>query len=107
MIEGQTKPLEIARRLLEKGTLDEILGNPGYTLRAHLILDRWALNSPDQLKALEQRGISALMLKIADQQFTETQVLTSESAYRARSLDMSDWDILNENGVVTELSITG
>ena len=63
----QTAPLEIARTVLKPGTINEVKSG-GYTNSAYLILDRWALNSPDELKRLEKMWPMDFMLKLNHQQ---------------------------------------
>jgi hypothetical protein len=105
MIEGQTAPLEIARTVLKPETIREVRSG-GYTNSAYLILDRWALNSPDELKSLEVQGEIAFMMKLYGQQQTEAEALSSESARLASLQGMSDWEILEQLGIDTELRIT-
>lgn len=59
MLDRPTSPLEIAARVLRPETISAIR-NASFTSSAYLILDRWALNSPDELKALEEQGELAL-----------------------------------------------
>jgi hypothetical protein len=105
MIEGQTAPLEIARRVLKPETIREVRSG-GYSNSAYLILDRWALNSPGELKSLEHQGEIAFMMKLYGQQQTEAEALSSEPARLASLQGMSDWEILEQLGIDTELRIT-
>ena len=108
------------RRLMEDGRLravvsvtlgDEIaihdLKVRGFTNSAYLILDRWALNSPDELKRLEEEGNLALQIRLDQQQAIEKRTLCSESARQASLRGMSDWEILESCGVEMNLKITG
>ena len=104
-IEGQTAPLEIARRVLKPKTIREVRSG-GYTNSAYLILDRWALNSPDELKALESQGEIAFMMKLYGQQQTEAETLSSDTAWEMSRRGMSDWEILEQLGIDTELRTT-
>ena len=97
-LDRQTAPLEIARTVLKPETIREVKSG-GYTNSAYLILDRWALNQPDELKALEAQGEIAFDLKLYGQQQKEAQVLNSESARQAKLRGMSDWEILESAGI--------
>ena len=101
----QTAPLEIARSVLKPETIREVK-NAGHSNSAYLILDRWALNNPDELKRLEQQGDLALLVQLDRQETAEKRVLTSESARQAKLRGMSDWEILESAGIDMELKIT-
>ncbi|MDL2207691.1 hypothetical protein LJB82_03095 [Desulfovibrio sp. OttesenSCG-928-M16] len=105
MLDRQTSPLEIASTVLKPETIREVR-NGGYSNSGYLILDRWALNSPDELKRLEAQGEIAFDLKLYGQQQKEAQALSSESARQARLRGMSDWEILEMAGVDMSLKIT-
>ena len=55
MLDHQTGLLEIAKTVLKPETIDDIRIRR-YTSRGYSILDRWALNSPDELRKLEAQG---------------------------------------------------
>ena len=105
MFDRQTAPLEIARTVLRPETIREVR-SAAFTNSAYLILDRWALNSPDELKHLEQQGDLAFLLRLDQQQTIEKRTLCSESARQAKLQGMSDWEILQNAGVDTSLKIT-
>ena len=105
-LDRATAPLEIARKLLRPETINEVRCGE-YTNSAYLILDRWALNSPDELKRLEAKGETAFMLALYGQQQKEAHILNSESARQAKLQGMTDWEILEEAGIDTQLKITG
>ena len=105
MIEGRTAPLDIARRLLKPETIRQ-LKQDGFPNSAYLILDRWALNSPELLQALEANGTFDLLLRLDQQTSLEAQTLTSDTAWEMSQRGMSDWEILSELGVDTELRNT-
>ena len=106
MLDRQTYPLEIARKVLKPETINDVRSG-GYTLRGYSILDRWALNSPEELKKLEAKGSIAFDLKVFGQQQTEARALSSETARQASLRGMSDWEILESCGVEMNLKITG
>ena len=106
-IEGQTKPLEIARRLLRPETIREVLiYQHNEANLAYSILDRWALNSPELLKATEARSIPHLFLRLEQQKVLEATALNSEEAFSMSRHGMSNWEILEQLGVDTELRHT-
>ena len=103
MIEGQTPPLAIARKILKPETINEVRRTEGITNSAYLILDRWALNTPELLKALEAKGDHFVMGKLDQQMTLEARTLNSDTAWEMSQRGMSDWEILSELGVDTEL----
>jgi hypothetical protein len=104
-LDRQTNPLDIARKVLKPETIREVRSG-GYTNSGYLILDRWALNSPDELRALEAKGEIAFDLKLYGQQQTEYHALCSDPAWEMSRRGMSDWEILEALGIDTELRIT-
>lgn len=105
MIEGRTNPLDIARRVLKPETMREVrVAEWPHRNLAYSILDRWALNSPDMLQALEteQEGF-VLILRLDQQANLESRTLNSDTAWKMSQRGMSDWEILSELGVDTEL----
>lgn len=106
MLDRQTNPLEIARTVLKPETIQDVKYGGGYTNTAYLILDRWALNQPEDLKRLEAQGGIAFDLKLYSQQRMEAQALGSESARQAKLRGMSDWEILELAGIDMSLQIT-
>lgn len=105
MLDRQTAPLEIARTVLRPETIRSVR-TEGYTNSAYLILDRWALNQPDELRRLEAMGPIDFMLVLSQQQQLEKSVLTSDSGWEASRQGMSDWEILQNGGVDMSLKIT-
>lgn len=100
MLEGQMKPLDVARRILDLSTLQAAAVSP-FTPRAWKILDRWAMNSPVQLKALEQQGEVILLGRLLDQQNLETRTL--ETHHDNQGEQLADFEILAMHQVETEL----
>ena len=56
MLDRQTAPLEIARTVLRPETIREVR-SAAFTNSAYLILDRWALNQPDDLRRRIRRVV--------------------------------------------------
>ena len=105
MFDRQTAPLEIARTVLRPETIREVR-SAGLTNTAYLILDRWALNQPDDLRQLEAMNTLGLIVTLSQQQAREASVLNSDSAWEASRQGMSDWEILQNAGIDTSLKIT-
>ena len=105
MFDRQTAPLEIARTVLRPETIREVR-SAAFTNSAYLILDRWALNQPDDLRRLEAMNTLGLIVTLSQQQTREANVLNSDSAWEARQQGMSDWEILQNAGIDTSLQIT-
>ena len=105
MLDRQTNPLDIARTVLRPETLREVRRG-WFPNSAYLILDRWALNQPDDLRRLEARGEVSFLVTLDQQCTREANVLNSDSAWEASRQGMSDWEILQNAGVDTSLRIT-
>ena len=105
MLDRPNYPLEIARKVLKPKTINEVRSG-GYTSLGYSILDRWALDSPEELKRLEALGELDFDLKLYGQQQKETHALNSEAARQMRLNGMSDWEILQSLGIETRLIIT-
>lgn len=108
MIDRQTNPLELARRVLEPETIREIRMCRDFGRCAYLILDRWALNEPEALKRLERAGKTTMRLldRLYDQDTREEQALCSDEGIQMSMSGMSDWEILEQLGVDTRLETT-
>ena len=106
MQQNPANPLAIAQTVLNPRTIADIkLG--GYSSRGFQILDRWALNSPEELKKLEAQGKIAFDLKLYGQQQMEAKALSSPKAQEMMKNGLSDWEILQLLEIQTELKITG
>ena len=102
MLVGKTPPLAIARKVLKPETIREFLADE-FPPSASLILDRWALNSPEILRAFEAKNSFHLILRLDQQTTWESRALNSDTAWEMSQRGMSDWEILSELGVDTEL----
>ena len=102
MIEGRTAPLDIARRILKPDTIRQVKLD-GFPNSAYLILDRWALNSPELLLAWEAKNSFDLLTRLEQQMSLEARTLNSDTAWEMSRRGMSDWEILEQLGVDTEL----
>ena len=105
MYDRPTGLLEIARTVLKPETIMAVRGT-GYTSRGYSILDRWALNSPDELRKLEALGKIEFDLKLYGQQQTEYHALMSETAQEMKKRGLSDFEILQAMEIDMSLKIT-
>lgn len=92
MLDRQTYPLEIARKVLKPETINDVRSG-GYTSLGYSILDRWALNSPEELKKLEAMGTLDLLVTLDQQATIENRALSSETSRQASLRGMSDSEI--------------
>lgn len=102
MLVGQTKPLEIAQRVLSEQTLRLVM-TPSFNVTGWKILDRWAMNSPAALKALEQAGEVPFLSRLLDQQRIEHEILTLPESLEAKQLGLMEHEILAQHQIETEL----
>lgn len=75
MIEGNPQPLAVAARVLKPETLTAVRDLADFSLRGWRILDRWALNSPDELRRLEAEGEVVLLGQLLEQQRIEQRAI--------------------------------
>lgn len=102
MLEGKLEPLDVAKRVLSQSTLQVVARRP-YTACGWKILDRWALNSPQQLKNLEQQSEFLLLSRLLEQQETESKVLMEQTALERLANGETEAEILKTALVLTEL----
>lgn len=69
------QPLAVAARALSPSTMAAVRQSPSFTLIGWKILDRWALNSPEKLQALENEGEVLLLGRLLEQQNLEQAAL--------------------------------
>lgn len=100
MLIGNVQPLVVAARVLKPETLAEVRKAP-YNLQGWKILDRWAMNSPERLKALEADGEMVLLSRLLEQQNLEHTILVESQALREEG--MMDHEILAQREIATEL----
>lgn len=97
-----TQPLQFARRILQPDTIRSASVNP-YNHYGWAILDRWAYNSPEQLKQLEKQGQVILLGRLLEQQEKEQEALTSEESMQQRHQGVMPYEILEQLEIPTEL----
>lgn len=65
-------PLRIASGVLAATTIDSVRRSTSYHACSWQILDRWAFNSPEQLRALEVQGELLLLGRLLEQQIVSS-----------------------------------
>jgi hypothetical protein len=93
-----TSPLSIAATVLSTETLRATSKAP-FTAQGWKILDRWAYNSPEKLRALEAKGLIALLTRLRDQQTWEQDALNSSPLGEG----LAEHEILARAEINTEL----
>ncbi|HHX4060130.1 TPA: hypothetical protein ACU967_007665 [Burkholderia contaminans] len=89
-----TRPLLIAAAVLTPATLASVCRSPSFHRRGWQILDRWAFESPTQLRALEGAGEVILLGRLLEQQQIEHQALRSAAALEQLRRGMAEHEIL-------------
>ena len=100
MITNELPPLAIASKVLNVETLRSVARQP-FNRFGWSILDRWAFNSPDALRALETQGLPALRERVLQQQRREVEVLLELSDALGKAVSTSE--VLAFAEVQTEL----
>lgn len=100
MLIGNIQPLVVAARVLKPETLVKVRKTP-YNPQGWKILDRWAMNSPERLKALEADGEMVLLSRLLEQQNIEQTILVESLALREEGL--VEHEILAQREIATEL----
>ena len=106
MIEGPTRPMEIAGKVLNLETLLLINKTMEIKSKGMAILDRWALNEPEKLKALEKESQTALIMLVMEQQAREASILETPQAEEQLRTGLVPHEILEMHGVSMSLDPT-
>lgn len=99
-----TRPLSIAAAVLTPATLASVRRSPSFHRRGWQILDRWAFESPAQLRALEAEGEVILLGRLLEQQMIEHQVLRSVAALELLRRGVAEHEILGSHEIRTALA---
>ncbi|CUJ64349.1 hypothetical protein ACUDCK_29690 (plasmid) [Achromobacter sp. CF-sbj1-Ac2-l] len=102
MLTTKTQPLQHAKQVLLPTTIEAVRRQP-YNRFGWTILDRWAYNSPKQLKELESLGEVVLLGRLLEQQELEQQALTSAEAIDSINQGSLAHEILLALEIKTEL----
>ena len=101
---GQPRLLQAAQKILKHETIMEIINQPAFNRFGWAILDRWAINSPEKLKELENnKRITMIMILALTQQAKEMEILTSDAGLEQQRTGLTPHEILEMRGVSTEL----
>ena len=100
MLVEPLQPLQIAARVVAPSTLSAVRRSP-FALVGWKILDRWAMNTPDKLRALEAQGEVVLLGRLLDQQNLELDSLLENLSLHAAGV--SESEILQFCEIQTEL----
>jgi hypothetical protein len=96
MLENNPPPLAIASRVLSPETL-AALRRPPYHLAAWRIADRWALEQPEDLRALEVQGEIFVLIRLLEQQQLEHEALLDASDALREGL--SSAEVFQQHGI--------
>ncbi|WP_186080559.1 hypothetical protein [Burkholderia gladioli] len=99
-----TRPLSISAAVLTPATLASVCRSPSFHRRGWQILDRWAFESPMQLRALEAEGEVILLGRLLEQQQIEHQALRSAAALELRRRGVAEHEILGLHEIRTTLA---
>ena len=96
-------PLRIASGVLAATTIESVRRSTSYHARCWQILDRWAFNSPEQLRALEAQGELLLLGRLLEQQLVVDEALISSLGLAQRGEGLAEHEVLALWGISTEL----
>ena len=103
MMSAQPKLLERAAKVLSLETLAEVNRLRSINRHGLSILDRWALNQPDELKSLESQGQTLLLVRLYDQQLKEQAILESPESREQLMNGLMSHEILALHELPTSL----
>ena len=103
MMSAQPQPLERAAKVLTLNTLHEVNRNRSFNRFGMAILDRWALNQPEELKALENKSQTLLLIRLYDQQLKEQPILESPESQEQQKNGLMPHEILALHELPTSL----
>ncbi|MCA7961142.1 hypothetical protein [Burkholderia multivorans] len=104
MLTEPIQPLSIAAAVLAPATLGSIRRSVSFHRRGWQILDRWAFESPAQLRALETEGEVILLGRLLEQQQREHKALRSAAALEQRRRGVAEQEILALYEICTTLT---
>lgn len=92
-------PLSIATTVLAGDTIEAVRRSPSFHARAWQILDRWALNSPMELRQMESEGEIILLERLLIQQELEHRTLCSEEGLNHQQHGLTEHETLALYGI--------
>jgi hypothetical protein len=93
----------IASGVLAATTIESVRQSTSYHACGWQILDRWAFNSPEQLRALETQVELLLLRRLLEQQTVEHEALISPLGLAQRGEGLAEHEVLALWGISTEL----
>ncbi|WP_321863482.1 hypothetical protein [Pseudomonas paraveronii] len=96
-------PLKIASGVLAATTIESVRRSSSYHAYGWQILDRWAFDSPEQLRTLEAQGELLLLGRLLEQQVVEHEALISPVGLAQRGDGLVEHEVLALWGISTEL----
>jgi hypothetical protein len=90
-------------KVLTVDTLEAVNRSPSFNRYGYKILARWAMNSPEKLKALETSSQFQLLVRVLEQQLLEQDILTAPEALEQLRTGLVEHEILALHEVNTEL----
>ncbi|WP_439877352.1 hypothetical protein [Pseudomonas prosekii] len=96
-------PLSLAANVLASSSIQSVLRSSSYHARGWQILDRWAVNCPDQLRNLEADGEVIMLGRLLEQQEIEHEVLSSTAGLEQCSQGLAEHEVLALHETRTEL----
>lgn len=98
------RPLSITTAVLTLATLASVCRSPSFHRRGWQILNRWAFESPAQLRALEAEGELILLSRLLEQQQLKHRVPRSAAALEQRRQGLAEQEILTLHEIRTTLA---
>lgn len=100
---SQPSPLSRAAQVLKMETILRV--NKALNINRHgmAILDRWALNQPDELKAMETRNDLWLLMRLLEQQHLEQEILNRPESQVRLANGLTPHEILEMHEIKTSL----
>lgn len=99
MLTSNAPPLSIARQVLQPASIAAFRMYP-FNFHGWKILDRWAFNTPEKLRELEQQGLIKLMGRVLDQQHAEMGALIDAMRH---SEGLAEHEVMAMHELRTEL----
>ena len=103
MMSAQPQPLERAAKVLTLDTLQEANRNLSFNRYGMAILDRWAMNQPEELKILENKNLIQLLTRLHKQQLKEQAILESPESQEQLRNGLMPHEILALHELPTSL----
>lgn len=91
-----------ASRILQVSTILRVNKCPSINYRGMTILDRWAVNQPEELRELE-RNTAWLMIRLLEQQELEADILDRPESLDQLTRGLTESEILTRHEVTMSL----